>query len=186
MQKYIMVVTYLLMTILIVGCGVAHLRPATLTPPAPLEDLLIDTADLPAGFTAQAPERGGASGQFLDDDNLENIDQQFKSGDVLVTHRVWRYPSPEGSRNRYDFSIDPNRQPAAQIPYRSPFAQEMMVQCHPSAHPGMELCRAFMHYGIYHVRLTSHIDHETMTYSDFEHALEAIDEKMQPVMTVQE
>jgi hypothetical protein len=181
-----MVVIYVLVTILIVGCGVAHLRPATPTPPAPLEDLLIDTADLPAGFTARAPERGGSSGQFLDDDNLENIVQQFKSGDVLVTHRVWRYRSSERARNKYDNSIYHNHEPAAQIIYQSPVAQEMAVSCNPFGDSGMEFCRAFMHYGIYHVEVASHIDHETMTYSDFEDVLEAIDEKMQPVITVQE
>jgi hypothetical protein len=180
-----MVVIYVLVTILIVGCGVAHLRPATPTPPAPLEDLLIDTADLPAGFTARAPERGEGSGQFIDDDNLENIAQFFKQEDVLVSHWIWRYPSPERARNKHNNRIYQNHEPAAQIPYRSPIAHEMMVQCHPSVHAGMELCIAFIHYGIYYVELASHIDHETMTYRDFEHALEAIDEKMRPIVSVQ-
>jgi hypothetical protein len=65
-----------------------------------------------------------------------------------------------------------------QLRYQSPVAEQVRFACSTEADDGRQVCQAVGQYGRYMTRFHTFMTLNTMTLSDFERILVAIDERM--------
>ena len=190
--------------IIVVGCLfllisglVLFLRAPSPPALASIETLLLDSSSFPE-WRAKADEIGGASGQFADDNNLENITRQFQSAaGNIATQDLWRYNSTSDARDKYEAILrqyheywgwDISQRNGSR--YDSHVATRITIFCldpsDPVAAGGRPhflihtMCYSIAQYDTYVSEFTVYIDDQSITYADFDRLLARIDQKMPP------
>lgn len=148
----------------------------------PIEALLIDESAFPPGWKASAvgprPPPSAPLGYY---DSIDRVELFFYVDSGVAFHEIHRFESVRGAVREFkrqmviSFPSETWIVPV-ELPYQSPTADQFYLAC--SAQRAIPMCRAIWQYEEHFVRFNTHMSPDSMTYSDLERVLRAIDERM--------
>lgn len=177
------------LVVVVIGCTVSCLDitvdggPVP-TPAFPIESLLLDESAFPEGWVAYEPHEpkdGFGLGICI------HYSPPATSAGGIALHAAYIARSPEEAVDGYGiwvrFWFSDREGWSAwrardELPYQSSVADQFRFACSREADDGSQVCQAVGQYGRYMTRFHTFMNPDTMTPSDLERILIAIDERM--------
>ena len=155
-----------------------------------VEDLLVDESAFPAGWhiSENVPRPIPLAPCSCPTGVAENTDLHFYSSGAGASERIWRYRTVHAASRGFDqrvrsvFRENEFHSPWVwpdELAYQSSAANRYRIGCSISKGQVLPGCAYVAQYGPYVIHFQAGISPNVMSYADFIHVLEAIDERME-------
>lgn len=150
-----------------------------------LDELLVDESAFPSGWQQQGlPDRKGAPVRL----GIERIGVGFMGGiEGVALHQIYQFEGVGETTEAYQelskFWFSEREgwtswSSPTELSYQSSVADRFRLGCYTHRENGIKYCQAVGQYDEYIVRFHTYMSPGLMTYTDLEHVLQVIDERM--------